>query len=71
MSGRDWFDRDSADDPQYDVILAAIPAVFVLSYLIATGHVAGSSAAMVIASLASGLVIFAALFLDPPIDSTN
>lgn len=71
MSGHKRFERDGSDDAQYDVLLAAIPAVFVVSYLLVTGHVTGRSAALVVASMASGLLILAALFLDPPNDATN
>lgn len=71
MGGRGRPERDGGYEPQYDILLTAIPAVFVTSYLLVAGHVAEWPTALAVASLASGLVVAAALFFDPPIDATN
>ena len=62
MAGCGRHARDGEYEPRYDILLTAIPAVFVVSYLLVAGHVAGWPTALSVA---------AALFFDPPVDATN
>lgn len=71
MDGYEWVTGNDGVDRQYDVTLAAIPVVFVLSYLMALAHLSGSTPALLVAAMTSGLLILAALFFDPPRDASS
>jgi hypothetical protein len=51
---------------RYDAVLAGIPTVFVAGYLLASASISGGTVALGAAALASGVIILAGLFYDPP-----
>ncbi len=51
---------------RYDAVLAGIPTVFVAGYLFASASISGGTVALGTAAIASGVIMLAGLFYDPP-----
>lgn len=61
-----WLRQKIGYEYRYDAILGGIPALFGLTYLIGAMTFIGELVALLIASLASSLLLMDALFLNPP-----
>lgn len=65
-SMNEWLHQKIGYEYRYDAILGGIPALFGLTYLIGAMTVIGELIALLIASVASSLLLLDALFLNPP-----
>jgi len=53
-------------ETRYDVLLASIPAAFVLTYILAAASLEGGAVPLAAAAITSGVIVLAALFYIPP-----
>lgn len=67
MHWSEYVDVPSVSLSRHDLVLAAVPVVFLLSYLSASYALASQQHALALAALASSVPVGDGLFLNPPV----